>query len=243
MTIRQQDEIRKIEFEIRELTDSLRHGSSLEFAEISKRLQELDKRKEEIKRASFFICDYIYPAIAFLVSLIEGKDYVHKEVTIPTADLETVIDKETFLNSKEMLKLKKDGYLPYRISFLCENPKQALDDINVRINDLFNAQDPRRMLNEILLLPSEDYVQLTFYKPSLVVEFNNNFSIDNNVNNYANNESKIVDGRFFYIIDFMDYLTDICMTLGRKLSGEEMMMYAEEFARRYNLEKEANARK
>lgn len=243
MTIRQQEEIRKIEFEIRQLTDSLRYGSNLEFAEISNRLQELDKRKEEIKKASFFVCDYIYPAIAFLVSLIEGRKYVHKEVTIPTIDLETVIDKETFMNKEEMLKLKGDGCFPYRISFLCVDPKKALDDINIRIGDLFNAQDPKRMLNEILLLPSEDYVQLTFYKPSVALEFNNNFSIGNNINSYRNNESKIVDGRFFYIIDFMDYLTSICITLGRKLSGEEMMMYAEEFARKYNLEKESSVRK
>lgn len=243
MTVRQQEEIRKIEFEIRELTDSLRYGSNLEFTELSDKLQDLDKRKKEIEKASLFICDYIYPAIAFMVSLVEGKEYVHKELPIPTADLETIIDKGTFMNKEEMLKLKKDGYLLYRISFLCENPESALNDINVRISDLFNAEDPRRMLNEILLIPSEDYVQLTFYKPSVVLEFNNNFSSDNNINIYTNNESKIVDERFFYIIDFMNYLTDICITLRRKLSGEEMMMYAEEFARRYNLERDSNTRK
>ena len=243
MTSRQQEEIREIEFQIRQLTDSLRYGSSMEFAKLSSKLQELDKRKEEIKRSSFFVCDYIYPAIAFLVSLIEGKEYVHKEVTIPTGDLETVIDQETFMNKEEMLKLKKDGYLPYRISFICEDPARAIEDINVRIADLFNADDPKRMINEILLLPSEDYVQLTFYKPSMVIEFNNNFSSDANVSDFANNESKVVDGRFSYIIDFMDYLTSVCITLERKLSGEEMMMYAEEFARRYNLDKEGNSRR
>ena len=76
-----------------------------------------------------------------------------------------------------------------------------------------------------------------------LIEFNNNFSSDANVSDFANNESKVVDGRFSYIIDFMDYLTSVCITLERKLSGEEMMMYAEEFARRYNLDKEGNSRR
>jgi len=237
MTIKQQQEIREIEFQIRQLTDSLRFGSSLEFSELSSKLQELDRKKEGIKKASFFICDDIFPAIAFLASLIEGKNYVHKEVSIPTADLETIINKETFMDKGEMLKLKGDGYFPYRISFICEDPKMALEDINERIEDAFNSFDPKRMINEILLFPSLNYVQLTFYKPSLSLEFNHNISNDVDVMKFNNNESKIVDERFFYIIDFADYLTSICITLGRKLSGEEMMMYAEEFARRFNLEK------
>jgi len=240
MTNRQVAEIREIDFQIRQLTDSLRYGNGLEFTEISNRLQALDKRKSDIKKASFFICDDIYPAIAFLVSLIEDKQYVHKEVSIPTADLETIIDKDIFINKNEMLKLKGDGYFPYRISFICENPEKAIADINLRIEDIFSALDPKRMLNEVLLLPSEDYIQLIFYKPTVAIEFNHNFSNEAKASSFLNNESKIVDERFFYIIDFMDYLTSVCINVGRKLTGEEMMMYAEEFARRYNLEKEKN---
>lgn len=246
MTSRQQQEIAKIDEEINQVSEQVRvSGEYIDLSLVEEHLKALDKRKNIVKQYSYFTCDYIFPAIAYLVSLIEGRKFVHKEVTLPTFNLETLIDRELFKDSLKMQSLKASGLFPYKLSFLCEEDavSEALKDINERIEDVFNSFDSKRMFNEILLFPSENYVQLTFYRPTISLEFNNNLDDDDNVLKYKNNESKIVDDRYLYIIDFMDYLTDICMTLGRKLSGEEMMMYAEEFARRYNLEKEANTRK
>lgn len=196
----------------------------LELRNLEARKKELEAKRLEI--CSKFKCDEIFPVVAYLVSLVEGKNYKYKEKQIPTEDLVSVMDEDKF---------KQIGNFGYRIGFICSDEAAAVSEVNLRIKDIQDSSNPLSVINDVLLQPAANYVQIIFYKPVVGIKFVSNHGYDNNAFGYKNNETKIVDLRYQYIIDFVNSLTEICLEQNVKLSEEEMRKYAEEYAMMYRM--------
>ena len=150
----------------------------------------------------------------------------YKEKQIPTEDLVSVMDEAKF---------NRMGNFGFRIGFICADEEAALSEINLRVQDIKSAAKPLTMINDVLLQPAINYVQIIFYKPVIGIKFVNNLGYDSNAFGYQNNETKIVDVRYQYIIDFVNSLTAICMERNVMLSEGEMRKYAEEYAMMYKM--------
>jgi len=175
--------------------------------------QALTEEFKSVSRASIYICDEIVPVLEYFIGLMEGKAYFYKERKIPTTDLVNVRDRNI-----------PNDINCYRIGFLCSDPDAALEDINIRIEDLYNTSNKELMLNEILLQPALNYIQIIFYKPVGGIKFVKNYNSDKEAREYPNEESNIVDERYEYIIDFINFLTDKKLEKnGEKLTQKEMM--------------------
>lgn len=185
----------------------------IERAKLEEEERVLDEKYKNISRASIYVCDDIVPVLEYFVGLMEGKQYFYKERKIPTTDLTNIRDKSL-----------ANDISCYRIGFLCSDPDAAIEDINIRIEDLYNASNKELMLNEILLQPALNYIQIIFYKAVSGIKFVNNFNTDKNAKEYPNDETNIVDERYLYIIDFINFLTDKRLEKnGEKLTQKEMM--------------------
>lgn len=202
----------------------LNNKETEELKSIEAEIARLQKRKLDI--CSKFKCDEIFPVVAYLVSLVEGREYKYKEKQIPTEDLVSVMDEAKF---------NRMGNFGFRIGFICADEEAALSEINLRVQDIKSAAKPLTMINDVLLQPAINYVQIIFYKPVIGIKFVNNLGYDSNAFGYQNNETKIVDVRYQYIIDFVNSLTAICMERNVMLSEGEMRKYAEEYAMMYKM--------
>lgn len=196
----------------------------IELNSLKARMAELEARRLDI--CSKFKCDEIFPVVAYLVSLVEGKEYKYKEKQIPTEDLVSVMDSEKF---------RRMGNFGYRIGFICSDEDAAVQEVNLRIKDIENASKPLSMINDVLLQPAVNYVQIIFYKPVIGIKFVSNLGYDINAFGYKNNETKIVDVRYQYIIDFVNSLTTMCFEQNQKFTETEMRKYAEEYAMMYRM--------
>lgn len=202
----------------------LNNKETEELKSIEAEIARLRQRKLDI--CSKFKCDEIFPVVAYLVSLVEGREYKYKEKQIPTEDLVSVMDEAKF---------NRMGNFGFRIGFICADEEAALSEINLRVQDIKSAAKPLTMINDVLLQPAINYVQIIFYKPVIGIKFVNNLGYDSNAFGYQNNETKIVDVRYQYIIDFVNSLTAICMERNVMLSEGEMRKYAEEYAMMYKM--------
>lgn len=206
------------------------------------------KEQKEILRAQYIDLGESIEAIAYLVSLIEGKQY--SSIIYPV--LLHAPDAYLFYPLDGIHTCKG---IKYNIVFLISNElrEQALTEISERYyiteNNWFNFEDVDKRLKEInknIYDTSDNYVQLLYFKDTdgKYVYYNSD-SIKYVFNSPREVlESDIREERYSYIYDYMDSV--VCYRLDKtdlKVSLEEMLELARKFANEYKITSKVKQKK
>ena len=191
------------------------------------KIQELKKIQQSILNIQYVSLKDSQEAIARLISLIEEKDYVVKEFTTklyyPKYYMKNLISKHH----------GEDYYIHYAVDK--DKEHEAERDLRERFEPMAWELNDR-----YLSIPSDNYIQLAYYKDTDVkkIYYTNRNVFD--VNTYPNFglESKICDERYHYILDYMDSV--VKYKLDQKdfnISLDEMKILAYSFAQDYKQNK------
>ena len=202
-----------------------------ELMRLTEQYDKIKKSYHSILLARFLDFDDSVYAIAYLIEKIEGKTYSVKEFS-------TKLYQPTYpIPSKPNYSIPKE--YDYKICYLVteEKEEEALQELKSRftISDI-NNEDNYYNIIEGLRNPSENYIQIAYYKK------NNPKKIDFTFNNFACAKaeqdtfiiSQLCDERYAYILDYVEMLIEHRLDDDNlQISLDEMLAIADNYAQEY----------
>ena len=171
----------------------------LERKRIDELIRNLKKNKLKIENNKYFNYNIGLELIRYIVSKIEGKDYLLKNYVYNYNY--TFIGKET--NNKSF---------SVRIDYLTtkEKEQESIDELKERcktVDKIYYTHSINYKDNN-LLIPSNNFIQLTSYRymnePDNIYFNNDNISTIDTSSPILNIDSKICDSKYFYIFDYVN---------------------------------------
>ena len=202
--------------------------------EYGKKIKDRERLKNKLMDARYFDIEDSLSAIAFFVSLMEGKTYHLKK-------------KEITLYTSAFYRFVSYPYgLDYQLYYLVEEGKEedAEQEIKARFTPkkekgkIINDQDYYSLTANIKK-PSENYIQLACCKEqNKKICFSDKCDMRVNFSYECDSVSKICDKRYQYILDYTDQLLDYKITkkdfsihhdemieVARKVASEKSKVY------------------
>ena len=247
----QQKKIEEINAERRRLSLELEKIK----ADYKKKNSELNQQANRVAEIHNYDFHEAIQLICYLVSLVEGKEYVYREKELPIIEYISGNEQEDY----GWCYISKPYYdHPHfrhkiKLQYICCDYKSAEDEICAVIDeahamgvDIYNNK-PLPLFYKMLTQPAKNYVQINIHNShsaffesmngKLTFICNDDFTKHLPIT-LINYDSKICDSSYMYIVDFMNYLT--VMKLEKEdftLTQDEMMAYARDFAEQVKKEK------
>lgn len=188
--------------------------------------------REKIMNAQYVDRESSFKAISYLVSNIEGEDYHVVKVPVKLFEKKVLNNYVGIVPvDYELSCLVRDG---------CE--EEAIKEIRDRFAikpsmGNFYSYDDYCEINKFLNMPSDNYVQLAYYKPkedgkSIFYNRSNELCIKSLP--VYQLDSKICDERYGYIVDYMNTVVDTGLwVVGFEVDDKGMRILADMFVNSY----------
>ena len=206
-------------------------------AKLNLEIEAKDVAQANILKTTIFNREEIMPIIAYMVGLVEGKNYFYGSKRVPVNHEFKGVGRVNF-------GYDHPEWYYYHVDYICESTSHAVREIARLSNKIMRTPFDISLIDDLLLEPKENYVQMAFYTSDKKITFVNNINdadhlyedfSDKNEEmiepNYYQGTSHIRDRKYLYIIDFADYLSAL-MSLHENyhLSEKEMKDAASVFA-------------